>query len=253
VFELNLADYQSGLRFADKVKKEVKELDILLNNGGQVVMKYEKAPGGHERNFQVNCLTHILICLELFPLLRTTAASRGSPTRITYTGSATQISQNTLSKKPITSTETVLGHFDEEANFSSWFRYADTKLAVNAHVRRLAKLAPSEVIVNNICPGLVRTGLDKNLAIHFKLFMSLVRRFAGRTPEEGARTLIYASAVAGPETNGKFMQNNKIDAGAEFLNGPDGEKFIDELWKETLADVIKVDPTVSWALASGSS
>lgn len=160
----------------------------------------------------VNSLTHILICLELFPLLRATAASQGSPTRITYTGSATQITQNTLSKKPISSTETVLGHFDDEAKFSSWYRYADTKLAVNAQVRRLAKLAPSEVIVNNICPGLVRTGLDKNLPIPFKLFMSVVRRAAGRTVQEGARTLIYASAVAGPETNGKFLQNNKIDA-----------------------------------------
>ena len=52
VFGLDLSDYQSGLRFADKVKKEVKELDILLNNGGQVVMKFEKAKSGHERNFQ---------------------------------------------------------------------------------------------------------------------------------------------------------------------------------------------------------
>lgn len=52
VFELDLADYQSGLRFTNKVKKEVTELHILLNNGGQVVLKYEKAPGGHERNTQ---------------------------------------------------------------------------------------------------------------------------------------------------------------------------------------------------------
>lgn len=52
LFELDLSDYQSGFRFADKVKKEVKELDILLNNGGQVVMKFERASSGHEKNFQ---------------------------------------------------------------------------------------------------------------------------------------------------------------------------------------------------------
>lgn len=52
VFELDLSDYQSGLRFTEKIKKEVKELDILLNNGGQVVLKFEKASSGHERNFQ---------------------------------------------------------------------------------------------------------------------------------------------------------------------------------------------------------
>lgn len=52
VFELDLDDYQSGLRFSNKVKNEVKELDILLNNGGQVVLGYEKSKSNHERNMQ---------------------------------------------------------------------------------------------------------------------------------------------------------------------------------------------------------
>ena len=34
VFELDLDDYESGLAFARKVKAEVKELDVLLCNGG---------------------------------------------------------------------------------------------------------------------------------------------------------------------------------------------------------------------------
>lgn len=52
VFELDLDDYESGLRFSQKVKNEVKELDILLNNGGQVVLGYEKSKSNHERNMQ---------------------------------------------------------------------------------------------------------------------------------------------------------------------------------------------------------
>ena len=52
VFELDLDDYQSGLRFARKVKEEVQELDILLNNGGMVMLKYEKSKTGHERMMQ---------------------------------------------------------------------------------------------------------------------------------------------------------------------------------------------------------
>jgi retinol dehydrogenase-14 len=52
VFELDLEDYQSGLRFAEKVKKEVEELDILLNNGGMVVLRYEKSKAGHEMVMQ---------------------------------------------------------------------------------------------------------------------------------------------------------------------------------------------------------
>ncbi|KAL7924019.1 hypothetical protein ACQKWADRAFT_319885 [Trichoderma austrokoningii] len=245
VFELDLNDYQSGLRFSNKVKDEVKELDILLNNGGQIATNYEKSKNGHEQHMQVNCYTHLLISLELFPLLRSTAAIRGVPSRITFTGSATQIKQNTLTKKPILPGSTILGHFDDKANYNSYFRYADTKTVVNAYTRRLAALAPSEVIANNPCPGLVQTGFDKNLPFYFRLPMLLVRRYMGRTVEEGARTLVYASAVAGPDTNGKFMQHNKVDPGAAFLNEPEGEKFVNELWKESVQDVATVDPSLS--------
>ncbi|UKZ59503.1 uncharacterized protein TrAtP1_000805 [Trichoderma atroviride] len=211
VFELDLDDYQSGLRFSKKVKDEVKELDILLNNGGHMALGYEKSKSDHERQMQVNCYTHLLISLELFPLLRSTAAIRGLPSRITFTGSGTQVTQNTLTKKPISPDSTVLGHFDDEANYNKYFRYADTKTVVNAYVRRLAALAPAEVIANNPCPGLVQTGFDKNLPFYLKLPMALVRRAMGRTVEEGARTLVYASAVAGSEVNGKFLQHNKVD------------------------------------------
>ncbi|KAK1250832.1 hypothetical protein MKX07_005387 [Trichoderma sp. CBMAI-0711] len=210
-FELDLDDYQSGLCFSDRVKAEVKELDILLNNGGQVVMGYEKSKSGHERSMQ---------------------------------GSATQIMQNTLSKQHLSSESTVLGHFDDEANFNKLYRYADSKTIVNAYVRRLAALAPSEVVVNNACPGLVQTGIDKNLPFYLKLPMGLLRKSTGRTVEEGARTLIYAAVVAGTETNGKFLQHNQVDPGAEFLNTAEGEGFISKLWKESVQDVAATDPAL---------
>ncbi|KAL7913117.1 hypothetical protein GGI35DRAFT_274744 [Trichoderma velutinum] len=241
VFELDLEDYQSGLRFAKKVKDEVKELDILLNNGGQMFLGYKKSKSKHELNIQVNCYTHLLITLELFPLLRSTAVARGLPSRITFTGSGTQIKQETLSKKPPSPNSTILDHFDDEAVYNKYFRYADTKLVVNAYVRRLAALAPSEVIVNNPCPGLVQTGLDKNLPFYLRVPMGLVRKTMARTVEEGARTLIFASVVAGPETNGKFLQHNKVDPGAAYLNTPEGEEFIGKLWRESVEDIAAFD------------
>jgi hypothetical protein len=41
--------------------------------------------------------------------------------------------------------------------------------------------------------------------------MELVRKTAARSVEEGGRTLIHAAVTASPETNGKFLKNNKID------------------------------------------
>lgn len=210
VFELDLDDYQSGLRFAQKVTTEVPSLDILLNNGGMTLMRYETSASGHERTMQVNCYTHVLVSLALLPLLQRTAAARGSPTRITFVGSGTQTSQTTL-KTALPDDVSVLSYFDDPANFSRFRRYADSKLLVSAYTRRLATLAPGEVVVNNLCPGLVQTGLDKNLPGPLKAIMGWVRRSMARTVEEGARTLVFAAAVAGEETNGRFMQQNEID------------------------------------------
>lgn len=96
---------------------------------------------------------------------------------------------------------------DDKSTFNNMGRYADSKLALAAFVHELAKIAPSEVIVNHLCPGLVQTGFDKDLPFFLKTFMILFRKTYGRTLEEGGRTLVHASAIAGPETNGKFVQH----------------------------------------------
>jgi NAD(P)-dependent dehydrogenase (short-subunit alcohol dehydrogenase family) len=68
VFQLDLSDYASGLKFVERVKKEVAELDMLVNNGGQVELQYQTAPTGHERNMQGwsrdTALHHVLFVLH---------------------------------------------------------------------------------------------------------------------------------------------------------------------------------------------
>ena len=212
VYELDLDDYASGARFARHVHSTISELDILVNNGGIASMRYETSASGHERTLQVNCLPHVLVSLALLPLLRHTALARGSPSRITFVSSATQKSQTTLGPgMPVPEGEALLGYFDDPANFSRFRRYADSKLLVSAYARRMATLAPHEVIVNNLCPGLVQTGLDKNLPGPLKFVMGWVRKAAARTVEEGARTLVYAAVLAGEGSNGRFLQNNQDD------------------------------------------
>jgi NAD(P)-dependent dehydrogenase (short-subunit alcohol dehydrogenase family) len=56
-FILDLEDYQSALRFVQKVKKEVLELNILLCNAGMNIVKYEESKSGHEMVIQGKSLT----------------------------------------------------------------------------------------------------------------------------------------------------------------------------------------------------
>lgn len=145
------------------------------------------------------------------PLLRSTAALRGSPTRITFVGSATQLRQESMSKASFPTSGTILDYLDDASKFGLT-RYADSKLAISAYVRKLALVAPDEVIVNNLCPGLVQTDVDQNLPGPLRVLLRLVRKMVARTVEEGGRTLIHAAVVASEETSGKFLRNNQIHA-----------------------------------------
>lgn len=51
--------------------------------------------------------------------------------------------------------------------------------------------------MNNVCPGLVATGCDAHLPLWLKPIMFVFRKFQARDVDEGARTLIFASAVVG--------------------------------------------------------
>jgi NAD(P)-dependent dehydrogenase (short-subunit alcohol dehydrogenase family) len=52
-FQLDLSDYQSALRFCQKVREEAPELDIVLCNAGLNIVKYEESMCGHEMVMQV--------------------------------------------------------------------------------------------------------------------------------------------------------------------------------------------------------
>lgn len=52
IFELDLDDYESGLRFAQKVAVEVDVLDVLICNAGVNMLNYTKSKSGHERVMQ---------------------------------------------------------------------------------------------------------------------------------------------------------------------------------------------------------
>lgn len=51
-YELELEDYSSVVRFCQRVKTEVPQLHVLLNNAGMSTLSYQKTKDGHERTYQ---------------------------------------------------------------------------------------------------------------------------------------------------------------------------------------------------------
>ncbi|CDZ96633.1 Dehydrogenases with different specificities (related to short-chain alcohol dehydrogenases) [Phaffia rhodozyma] len=208
---LDLDDYSSAIAFANKVTTELKVLDLLLLNVGVNLMRYETSKSGHERVMQINCWTNFILAIELLPLLRATSAVRGKASRLVISSFEMHASHS-LTKVGIDAGQTVYGHFDDKTKYSKMYRYPDSKLAVVAFVEQLATHVPaSEVIINNVTPGMCLTDFDKNLPFGLKQILWLARRIMARTAEEGARTYIYAAEVADAETHGRYIANNQVD------------------------------------------
>ena len=210
VMALDLDDENSVVNFASKVKKELNALDVLLLNGGVNIMNYQLSKSGHERVMQVNYHSNALLALELLPLLEATASQRGQPSRLTFVGSGTH-KMHSLNKTPMDKEESVAHRWDDKEKYRPMQRYSDSKLMVAAFTQELARhVDPSKVIINNLCPGMVSTGLDVNLPLWLKPIMWLMRLLRARTPEVGARTYVFATSVAGAESHGKWLQHNKV-------------------------------------------
>ncbi|KAJ5584326.1 uncharacterized protein N7459_004126 [Penicillium hispanicum] len=243
-FDLDLDDYESGLHFTRRIKEQVPDLDILLCNGGTNLMHYETSKSGHERVMQVNCYTHFLVVLSLLPLLKATAARRGSPSRVTFMSSYSH-TRHTLEKIPIAMKESVLEHYDDRSKFRGLARYQDSKLVLNAFVYQLSTMvSPSEIIVNSVCPGIVATNLNHNLPCWIKPLIYVLYRIKGRTLCEGGRLSIHAAVVAGKDSHGKFLQDGHVNSGAPFLSQPAGKQYMEKLWWEIVGDAINVNPEI---------
>ncbi|OGE50213.1 hypothetical protein PENARI_c018G09912 [Penicillium arizonense] len=239
-FLLNLDDYQSGVLFTRKVNAEIRELHILVLNAGINIFEYQTSKTGHEKIMQVNCYTHFLIVLTLMSLLRKTSKKYYTPSRITFVGSYSQ-DQHSFEEIPIPASQSIMDYYDDKTIFRRFRRYQDSKFVVNAFVQQLARITSStEVIINNVCPGVVQTNLNQTAPLWFKPFMWAYTKVYRRTLHEGGRIIVKAAVVVGNESHGLFVQNSLMDQGAPFLAGEAGRHFGQELWNEVVDDVERV-------------
>jgi NAD(P)-dependent dehydrogenase (short-subunit alcohol dehydrogenase family) len=210
VMHLDLDSYQSVVEFSQQVKRDFDILDILLLNAGVNLFNYQESRSGHERVMQVNLLSNAVLALELLPLLETTALKRGSPSHLSIVSSLSQITHG-FDRIPIASNELVLQYIDDRTKFDGMHAYANSKLLVSAFVQELAeRVSADKVIINNMCPGLVKNNFDRQLPWYMKYFMKSLRYLIGRSVEDAARTLVYAAGIVSEESHGSFISNNEI-------------------------------------------
>ena len=211
IMKLDLDSYESVLEFAEAVRKEFRELHILLANAGIGILSYHVSASGHERNTQVNYLSNVLLTLELLPLLEATAEKTGSPSRLSWVGSRFHMKSNFAGKSPLKPGIGILEHLNDRSKFSGFTRYPDTKLLCALFLQDIAKKVSKEkVIINTMCPGMVNTDMSDVLPVYLRIPMNLIKKLRARSPEEAGWIVVDALVVAGPDSHGGFIGDKTL-------------------------------------------
>lgn len=147
-------------------------IDVLINNAGAVFMRRTRTADGLSPSFATNHLAYYVITLMLLDRLKAAGNAR-----IVCTASRAHR----------------FGHLNfDQLQIDGIRGYAMSKLANLLFVRHLARmLRSSGVTINALHPGFVATRFADNSDFMWRTLMQLRKRAHGRTPEQGARTLLY--------------------------------------------------------------
>jgi len=96
-----------------------------------------------------------------------------------------------------------------EHGYTGWKAYQRSKLANILFTRELSRrLSGTGVIANCLHPGFVASRFGDNNRGLFRWGIDIAKRFAARSPEKGAETVIYlASAPEVRETTGLYFED----------------------------------------------
>lgn len=200
--------------------EEEPRLDVLINNAGIFQCPYMKTEDGFEMQFGVNHLGHFLLTNLLLGLLKSSA-----PSRIVV-----------VSSKLYKYGDINFEDLNSEESYNKSFCYSRSKLANILFTKELAhRLEGTNVTVNALHPGIVRTNLGRHIHIPLlaKPLFNLVSWAFFKTPLEGAQTSIYlASSPEVEGVSGRYFGDCKEE---ELL-----PKALDEAVARKLWDISEV-------------
>ncbi|HUF39094.1 MAG TPA: SDR family oxidoreductase [Anaerolineales bacterium] len=187
-------------RVADDLLDQFPRIDVLINNAGALFVRRMLTVDGFERTFALNHLSYFLLTRLLLDRLIASA-----PARVINVSSSSHY-KGTM-------------HFDNlqlERGYAAFRAYQQSKLANVLFTYELdRRLQGTDVTVNAMHPGLVRTDIAKDNGLLFRLLQPWVLS-RSRTPEQGAKTIVYlASAPEVEGVSGKFFIDERPVVSAE--------------------------------------
>jgi NAD(P)-dependent dehydrogenase (short-subunit alcohol dehydrogenase family) len=175
---LFIADFalQSSVReLSRKLHEQLPRVDVLINNAGAAFARRELTPERIEKTFAINHLAPFLLTNLVLDLIRQSSAGR-----IVNVTAGIPVSRSSF-----------LENLQGEKHYSQFNAYRSSKVGNILFTYELARrLESTKITVNCVHPGPVRTEFTRKAGGVLSL-MSRIFRPIMRSPEVGARTLIY--------------------------------------------------------------
>ncbi|KAJ7140939.1 hypothetical protein C8R44DRAFT_692833 [Mycena epipterygia] len=246
---IDLADFASVSRFADKFDEDGGRLDILVENAGITTAKYEATKDGWESSLQINCLSTPLLGLLLLPHMLRTAQQYSTLPRLVVVASEmhyfTTITNDLLDKGNILAT---IGSAEYSTPKAMGNRYSLTKLLNVFFVRALSEhLRTAPLIVNSVNPGFCKSDLGRDASLAVTAIFSIARAILAFTAEEGSRRLVWGAVgqPANPDAlRGQYLNQCRVEEPSDFVISPEGQRAQEQIWDEMVVLLGKVDPRV---------
>ncbi|EFN82737.1 retinol dehydrogenase 14 isoform X2 [Harpegnathos saltator] len=193
VHKLDLSSLQSIREFARQINREETRLDVLIHNAGTAETFQKKlTEDGLEMTMGTNHFGPFLLTHLLIDLLK-----RSKPSRIVVVASELyRIARLNLNNINPTST------------FPAYLYYVSKYANIVFTLELARRLEGTGVTANCLHPGMIDSGIWRNVPAPLSWFLTLIIKAFFKTPEQGAQTTIHLAV-------------------SEELNGVSGKYFMD--------------------------
>ncbi len=220
----DLSSLNEVKQFSDEFLKKYSSLHVLINNAGIFRMKRNITEDGYEITFAVNYLAHFYLTRLLLSILK-----KSSPSRIVNLSSDIHKFFKIKLKDPLL-----------EKRYSGQQAYSNSKTAMVLFTYKLVReLEGTRVSVFAVNPGHIKTqlttvGLPKWMNTMSNLILNR------RTPEQGAKTSVYAAASNGLEgVTGKYFTDCKETKTAKMTKVIENQDYLWELSERLVSNAIE--------------
>uniref|UniRef100_A0A2H8TYL3 Retinol dehydrogenase 14 n=1 Tax=Melanaphis sacchari TaxID=742174 RepID=A0A2H8TYL3_9HEMI len=226
LMKLDLSSLNSVRQFAAEVNKQESRLDVLVNNAG-VANTFSKkvTEDGLELTMATNQYGPFLLTHLLLPLLKKTASSR----IVIVASDLYKLAKLNLAKpNPINQLPAYLYYVSKYAN-----------IMFSMELARKLKDSNSGVTCNCLHPGIIDSGIWRNVPFPLNLGLQLVVKTMFKTTEQGAQTSIYLAVSEDvAKTSGKYFKDCKESSlRSDVLDEGNAKKY----W-EICENLVKLQP-----------